>query len=439
MKSHKLNTYAALRGFYSRDSELYVGDVPLSQILEQFGTPLYVYNGDIIKEAYHAVREALPQFEVFYALKANPSLALCSLLRALGAGAELASGGELQLALRAGFAPEKLIFAGPAKTNDELALAVRTGIASLNVESFDELARLEAVVRQEHKAIQASLRINTWQEDIVTPEVMVGTSSRFGIDSELVLDNVERLQDLDYVDLGGIHVYTASQILDVDGIIRNLTRTLDFAVQLSQRAGVRIRRIVFGGGFGVPYAADECGLDMQRLGDKVQATLTAYTETLPLNKMRLIVELGRYLVARAGVFLTRVVDVKTSRGQTYVATDGGMNHFFRPVLMNLNHPTFIVNRLDQPETQTVNIGGPLCTPIDTIAKDVSIPQAQMGDVVGFFNAGAYGFSMSLLEFLVHPRPAEVLILDGEPQLIRGRSTFEDTLRYQHVPKALSES
>jgi diaminopimelate decarboxylase len=396
-----------------------------------YGTPLYVYDAAMLVDNYRIVCQALPQFEVFYALKANPSLALCTLFHKQGAGAELASGGELKLALKADFPPAKIVFAGPAKTDIELAQAVEAGIASVNVESFAELARLEAVARRMGKRVNASLRINTKQSDVATPEVMVGAASRFGIDEEKVLDELDRLQGLDYVHLSGIHVYTASQILEVEAVIRNLIRTLTFASTLAEQTAIPLARIVFGGGFGVPYAPDVPVLDMARLSIRVDETLKKFAGIL--HETRLIVELGRYLVARAGVFLTRVVDVKHSRGKQFVATDGGMNHFFRPVLMNLNHPTFIVNKLKMPETETVNIGGPLCTPIDIIANEVRVPAVEAGDLVGFFNAGAYGFSMSLLDFLAHPRPAEVLVQDAEPYLIRERGTFEDIVRHQRVP------
>ncbi len=463
MVSHDLHKYTALRDFSQAGAELQIGDLPVSQLVETYGTPLYVYDAAMLIANYRTVCQALPQFEVFYALKANPSLALCTLFREQGAGAELASRGELKLALKAGFPASKIVFAGPAKTDAELAQAAEAGIASVNVESFAELARLEAIAQKMGKRVNASLRINTKQSDVATPEVMVGAASRFGIDEEVVVDERDRLQGLDYVHLSGIHVYTASQILEVEAVIRNLVRTLTFASTLAgakprsetcgeqkggadvkprsetcgeQRGGtaqtaVPLERIVFGGGFGVPYAADVPGLDMARLSTRMAETLDKFADVL--HGTRLIVELGRYLVARAGVFLTRVVDVKHSRGKLFVATDGGMNHFFRPVLMNLNHPTFIVNKLGMPETETVNIGGPLCTPIDIIADEVRVPEVEAGDLVGFFNAGAYGFSMSLLDFLAHPRPAEVLVKDGQAHLIRERGTFEDTVRHQRVP------
>ncbi len=436
MASHNLHRYTALRDFSQVDAELQIGGLPVSRLVEMYGTPLYVYDAAMLVENYRIVCQALPQFEVFYALKANPSLALCALFHKQGAGAELASGGELKLALKAGFPPAKIVFAGPAKTDAELAQVVEAGIASVNVESFAELARLEAVAQKLGKRVNVSLRINTKQSDVSTPEVMVGAASRFGIDEEKVLDELDRLQGLDYVHLSGIHVYTASQILEVEAVIRNLVRTLTFASTLVEQTAIPMARIVFGGGFGVPYAPDVPVLDMARLSTRVEETLaenTAKQFANVLHNTRLIVELGRYLVARAGVFLTRVVDVKHSRGKQFVATDGGMNHFFRPVLMNLNHPTFIVNKLGMPETETVNIGGPLCTPIDIIANEVRVPAVEAGDLVGFFNAGAYGFSMSLLDFLAHPRPAEVLIQDAEPYLVRERGTFEDIVRHQRVP------
>jgi diaminopimelate decarboxylase len=434
---HNFQRYTMLHGFSQEGSELQIGPWSASQLTRRYGTPLYVYDGAIIEEAYHLVERAFPQFEVFYSIKANPSLAICTLLRHLGSGAELASGGELHLASVAGFEPHKIVFAGPAKTDEELALAIRTGIASVNVESFSELKRLELIAKSEHKRVNACLRINTRESSVSTPEIMVGGPSKFGIDEELVFEELGNL-DFKYVNIIGIHVYTASQILDVGSVISNLNRTLELASTCSRWEGFRLRFIVFGGGFGVPYDEHEQELKIPSLANKVSEMIRKSNYNYSISDIRLVLELGRFLVARAGVFLTRVTEVKKSRGKLYIITDGGMNQFLRPVLMDLNHPTLIVTKLGELETNTADIGGPLCTPLDVIASEVEIPEVEVGDIVGLFNAGAYGFSMSMMDFLGHPRPSEILLYNGHSHLIRRRGAFKDITRHQEVPPDMIE-
>ncbi len=434
-KTHDLSRFLLSPHFSKEGSALTISTVRVTDLVEEYGTPLYVYDAETLADSYREAKQAFDPFEVFFSFKANPSLAVCAFLRELGAGAELASAGELHIALKAGFAPEKIIFAGPAKMNAELALAVKTGIASVNVESFVELARLEKIAKDEGLEANASIRVNTSEAGVTTPEVMAGGPSRFGIDEEIVIEELNNII-LDKVDLVGVHVYTASQILRENAIQANLDRVLKLVADLQEHADFFPRTIIFGGGLGIPYAKSERELDMQLLGAKIAETLDEYEERLGLSERRLIIELGRFLTARSGVFISRVIDAKESRGVKFIATNGGINNFIRPRLMDLNHPTFIVNKLGEEEEGRANIGGPLCTPIDIIADNVPVPEVERGDLVGVFNAGAYGYSMGMHDFLGHRRPAEVLILNGEPHLIREGTDFDATLRGQSLPESL---
>jgi len=438
MALHDLRRFPALRPFSQVGSELTVRDMRVTELAERYGTPLYLYDGNVIEEAYHSVVKALPQFEVFFSIKANPSFAVCRLLNRLGAGAETASGMELQLALKAGFDPSKIVFAGPAKTDWELDLAVRNAIASVNVESYGELARLEATAARNNTRATACLRINCLETNISASEVMAIGPSKFGIDEETVFADLRQWR-LRHVDLKGIHLYIASDLLEVEAVIANLKRALSLGVDWIQKTDHQLEQVVFGGGFGVPYGADETELQMGRLSSAVGQLLESFNSVFPISNKRLILELGRFLVARAGIFLTRIIDIKVSRGKTYVATDGGMNQLVRPVFLGISHPTLVVNRMGERETMVVDIGGPLCTPLDILAGNISVPNVQVGDIVGVFNAGAYGFSMSMLDFLSHPRPAEILLWNGRPHLIRERSTLEDALSLQTAPPSLARS
>jgi diaminopimelate decarboxylase len=427
MKYHNLKKYTCLNHFSQSDSTLHIGGISIADVLKAYDTPLYVYDFSSIQHNYNLLLENFPQFDIFFSIKANPSLAICSFLSQLKCGAELASDGELSIALKAGFQPENIVFAGPAKTDGELTYAINAGIASVNVESFGELERLNDIAKRLGKSVDVCLRVNTKLSEVTTKEVMAGGSSRFGIDEEKIFERLDPL-NYDYINFVGIHVYTASGILDVDAILRNFERTLRVASRLRE-SGFPIEIVDVGGGFGVPYLEDDEELDIALLGDKTEKLLQSFPE---LSDARKILELGRFLMAQSGVFLTRVMDVKCSRGKTFVATDGGMNNFFRPILMEHNHPTFVVNKLGKPETDTVNIGGPICTPIDVIGKDVSAPDVEEGDVIGYFNAGAYGYSMSMHNFLSHPNPPEVAIYGGESYLIRERATLEDIFEGQDI-------
>jgi len=382
-----------------------------------------------------ALREAMPAFEVFFSMKANPSLALLGFLKTLGAGAEIASGGELFLTNEIGFDPLDVVFAGPGKTDRELEESLLAGIYAVNVETLRELARLGRVTKLLGLPARAALRINTTVGLSKTGggsagplhEQMAGGPSKFGIDEEKLV-RLDEAWDRSAVDIVGIHVYTASQVLHEDEIVANARRTLEAADRVEQAVGTPISSIDFGGGFGVPHYEGEEPLDLVSLGHDLEQLFEPFLER---DGARLMVELGRYLTSDAGVYLTRVVELKESRGERYVITDGGINQFLRPALMRVDHEAAIVNKLDHTPSLKAKVGGPLCTPIDITVRDIDAPEdLAIDDLVGIMNAGAYGYSMSPLIFLSHATPAEVLVLDGELIEARSRGKYEDLLLNQ---------
>lgn len=390
----------------------------------------------MIRRRYDAVRAALPSFEVFYSMKANPSLMIIGFLRSMGAGCEIASGGELFTAKEAGYDAMDVVFAGPGKSDRELEEAIVSGVYSINIESFREMERIERIARLVGIPARVALRINTSRGlekaggGSAGPlhERMAGGPSKFGIDEE----KLERLSEharSKAVQIVGVHVYTASQILHVDEIISNARRTVAAAERIEQMLDAPVEMIDFGGGFGVPhYVGEESPLDMKALGEGVEEIFAPYSAR---RETRLIVELGRYLVSDCGVYLTRIIELKESRGEKFVVTDGGINQFLRPVLMKVDHQAAVVNRLDDEATLEVKIGGPLCTPIDITARSAMVPQdLSIDDLVGIMNAGAYGYTMSIQSFLSHATPAEVLVVDGKMHLARKRGTYENMLLNQ---------
>jgi diaminopimelate decarboxylase len=404
-------------------------------IAGEHGTPLYIYDGDMIRERYETLKAALPSFEVFYSMKANPSLALIGFLRTLGAGSEIASAGELFLAKEVGYDPLDIVFAGPGKTDRELEEAIISGIFAINVESMRELERVAHISKLVGVPARVALRVNTATGLTKTGdgsagplhEQMAGGPSKFGIDEEK-LERLAASWDKRAIEIVGVHVYTASQILHIEEIIENAKRTVRVAERVEEMTGSPLMAIDFGGGFGVPHYEEEERLDMPALGRAVEEVFEPFSKR---GGTRLIVELGRYLVSECGVFVSRVLELKESRGEKYIITDGGINQFVRPVLMKVKHEARVVNRLASAPSSEAKVTGPLCTPIDITSMEMQVPEdIAIDDLIGIFNAGAYGYSMSLQLFLSHPTPAEVLVLDGEMHLARRRGREKDLLLNQ---------
>ena len=417
------------------DGTLVIGGRPITEIVGEYGTPLFVYDGDMVLDRFKRVREAFPSFEVFYSLKANPSFALIGFLRTLGAGAEIASGGELFLAKEVGFDHLDIVFAGPGKTDREIEDAIISGVFALNAESSRELTRIAHISRLVGVPARVALRINTSAGlssaggGSAGPlhEQMAGGPSKFGIDEEK-LDRVADAWDRRTTEIVGIHIYTASQILDPDEIVANAKRTAAAAKHVEDTLGVELTSIDFGGGFGVPHYEEERPLDLPVLGSRVLEEFESFSSR---DGFRMIVELGRYLVSECGVFVTRVLELKESRGERFIITDGGINQFMRPALMKVRHQARTITRLDEPMVVEAKVSGPLCTPIDITSTDIVVPEAvAIDDLIGVFNAGAYGYSMSPQLFLSHPTPAEVIIHDGSIVAARRRGRHEDLLLNQ---------
>jgi diaminopimelate decarboxylase len=420
---------AAIEDLFLKDGTFDIGGAGLDTLLESRATPLYAYSGEMIDSAFARVRRLFPAFDIAYSFKANPGLAICARLRSLGAGADVSSMGELQAALRTGYDPRDIFFVGPAKTEAEIALAVDTGIFAVIAESAEELGLIEAHAARLSRRQRVLLRINT-SESPSSPEVMVGGPGKFGFDEETVAQTVKGLA-LENLDIAGIQVYSASQVLDAGFLCAHIEHVLDFAISLSDELGFPLECIDFGGGFGVPYGDDEAELDLARVSERTRELLERSGDRL--GGCRLVFELGRFLVACSGVFLTRVLGVKKSRGKNFVLTDGGMNAFSRPVFMNVAHPVRVVSRLGEPAESEYSVCGPICTPIDCFARDVMLPRTEPGDIVGIFNAGAYGYTMSLMNFMSLGWPAEVLVDGGEVRVIRKARPAEHFFGDQVVP------
>ena len=407
---------------------------PIAELATEIGTPFYLYDGGLVATRARAVLEALGT-EVLFSVKANPSLAIAQILRGIpGVGAEAASSGELAVVLAAGFSPSDLLFAGPGKTDAELDRLVAAGILADNVESLTEIDRLAAAAERAGTTAGVGLRLNPTAQLLGAQMRMGGTASQFGIGEEDLEAAVERVLEHANLDLRGIHVYTATQVFDPAPLVEHCRNVFDLAVRTAELAERPLGFIDFGGGFGIPYFEGLDDFDLAGFGAAFRELRAAYATNPRLEGTRLMFELGRYLVADAGLYVTRVIDVKDTRGTTFVVTDGGMNHHLTATgnmgqVFRKAFPLANLSRLAGP-TRTVTVAGPLCTPLDIFGTKVELGEPRVGDLVGVFYSGAYGYSASNLGFLSHATPAEVLLHEGRLHVLRPGGAHDAVLAGQ---------
>ena len=420
-----------------RDGEFVPSSVPISEIARKYGTPFYLYHGETIVERVRRVRETLGT-EVSYSVKANPSLGVCQLIaREKEAGAEVASSGELAVARAAGFEPEDIVFAGPGKTDDELKRVVEEGIFADNVESLGEIERLARIAREMGRKIGVGLRINPAAQLMGSQMRMGGTVGQFGMDQAELEEAVEKTLTHPELILRGVHVYTATQVFEVEPLLEHCRNIFEIALEAADYAGQPLEMIDFGGGFGVPYFEKMSEFDLEGFGEGFRELLKTYRSDSRLEGCRFLFELGRYLVADAGVYVTRAVDVKRTRGKTFVVTDGGMNHHLTATgnmgqVFRKSYPLLNLTRMGEVPEEGVAVAGPCCTPLDTFGSNIPLADPEVGDLIGVFYSGAYGFSASNLGFLSHPAPAEVLLWRGEAHRLRAGGRPEDVLYGQEA-------
>ncbi len=390
------------------DGEFKIGGLSLDELMRDRKTPFYVYSADVIRHKYALLKEHFPKFDIFYSFKPNPNVEVAKVLLNEGACAEISSGGELRAALEAGFSPGNIIFVSPAKSEDEINLALREGIYSIVVDSVYELKLVDKLACIMGIKQRVSLRINTLEGPKLVHEQMVGVPSKFGFDEEVMFDELSGVV-LKNAFLSGIQVYAASQVLDLDALKEHFENVINVALRVKESLGIEIENIDFGGGFGVPYG-DESELDVGSIGARVSELIKEHGDKLP--GCRYIMEIGRYLVAECGVFVTRVMRLKESRGEWFITCDGGMNAFTRMAFVHVVHPVRILNKMSEVPVRPYNVCGPCCSPLDIIGDGVELPEPEMGDVIGVFNAGAYGFTMSMLKFISFGDPGEYLVDGG---------------------------
>ncbi|WP_422126334.1 pyridoxal-dependent decarboxylase, exosortase A system-associated [Thauera mechernichensis] len=404
--------HAAMDQFAVRDGELLVGGIPLRRLAARVGsTPFYAYDRTLLSARVAQLRSALPTgIELHYAMKANPMPALVGHMAPLVDGIDVASAGELKIALDAGTDPGCISFAGPGKRDAELRQAVAAGIL-INVESFRELAVLAEASQALGVPARVAVRVNPDFELKSSGMKMGGGPKPFGVDAEQV---PALLQAIGRAELAfeGFHLFAGSQNLKAEAIVEAQQKSFALALRLAEHAPGPVRTLNLGGGLGIPYFPGEQRLDLAPIGAALGDIVAEAATALP--GAAIVLELGRYLVGEAGIYVCRITDIKVSRGHTYLVTDGGLHHHlsasgnFGQVLRK-NYPVTIGTRMGEPAAEAVSVVGPLCTPLDLIAERMALPQAAEGDLVVVFQSGAYGASASPQAFLGHPGVAEVLV------------------------------
>jgi diaminopimelate decarboxylase len=391
---------------------LLIGGVDVESLVERAGdTPLFVYDFALIAQRIARFRAAFPQgVALHYAIKANPMPSLLSAIASLVDGLDVASSGEMALALQSGC--RHISFAGPGKRERELEAAIIADV-TLNLESEGEAGRALAIAERLGKTPRLAVRVNPDFDLRGSGMRMGGGSKPFGVDADRAAALVKMLIAAG-ADWRGFHIFAGSQALDAGAITTTQGQTLDLAASLAEDIGVTPPLVNLGGGFGIPYFPKDEALDLERVGGALATRLASRPSSLATA--RFAIELGRYLVGEAGVYLTRVVDRKISHGETYLVTDGGLHHQLAAsgnfgTVVRRNYPIAIATRFSEAPDEVVSIVGCLCTPLDRLGDMVHVPRADFGDLVAVFMAGAYGFSASPAGFLGHPPAGELLIND----------------------------
>ncbi|MBK7264180.1 MAG: pyridoxal-dependent decarboxylase, exosortase A system-associated [Rubrivivax sp.] len=392
--------------------ELLVGGKRLAVLAAQVGqTPFYAYDRSLLRLRVAELRRALPQaIKLHYAMKANPLPAVVGLMAGLVDGIDVASAGELKVALDAGAAPAEISFAGPGKRDVELRQAVAAGVL-VNVESARELPVLAAASQELGLPARVAVRVNPDFELKGSGMKMGGGPKQFGIDVEQVPDVLRQVARLGLA-FEGYHLFAGSQNLKADSICEAQLKSYELALRLAEFAPTPLRFLNLGGGFGIPYFPGEQRLDLAPIGTNLATLVERASREMP--QAQLVIELGRYFVGEAGIYVTRVVDRKVSRGQVFLVCDGGLNHHLSASgnfgqVVRKNYPVTIGNRVGGTLRETASAVGPLCTPLDLLADRMDLPVAQIGDLVVVFQSGAYGASASPQPFLGHPAVVEVLV------------------------------
>jgi diaminopimelate decarboxylase len=402
----------------------------LHSLADRYGTPYFLYDVDEIIGRIELVRESLARLvEVYYAVKANPNLELLRMLRNVADGLDVSSGGELEQASLAGFDMAKVSFAGPAKTVTELTVSIQSGVGCISIESLRELTECARISQQLSRKANIVVRINPRQVNRSFGMKMGGKAAQFGVDEEDLDALLEHVRtNTDSLEFWGIHIYAGSQCFDPIGVISGVENCLQIASQIEASSGLVCTTINLGGGFGASHTEDGRELDIAALATSLVPVLRGFQNNSKVER-KIIFELGRFLTADAGIYVTRVIGSKESRGKNFFMVDGGLHHHLAAAgsFGAAFRTNYLLRNLSRPAAQRTrcSIAGPSCNPTDLLGIDVELPRPEIGDLIAVLKSGSYGFTASPLLFLGRQTPAELLRRHGEVILGRSPRTIVD--------------
>ncbi len=389
-----------------------LGGIPLTRLAQRVGsTPFFAYDRALVRSRVEHLRAVLPaEIRLHYSIKANPMPALVQLLAGLVDGLDVASAGEMKCALDTGILPQNISFAGPGKTDAELAQALAGNII-IHLESETELERVDRLAMLMGITPKIVVRVNPAFELKSSGMKMGGGSKQFGIDAEIVPQVLKRIAATS-MDFHGFQIFCGSQNLKSEAIIEAQSNTFQLAIELAEHAHQAVRLLNIGGGFGIPYFPGDLPLDLEPIANNLKTWVTKLKISSPETDIAL--ELGRYLVGEAGIYVAKVIDRKISRGQVFLVTDGGMHHHLAASgnlgqVIRKNYPVAIGNKMSGLDREVASVVGPLCTPLDLLADQMELGKAAVGDLIVVFQSGAYGLTASPNDFLSHVKPLEVLV------------------------------
>ena len=402
----------------------------LHLLAEQYGTPYFLYDTDEIARRLSLVRDSLHGLvKIYYAVKANPNLELLRKVRDVADGLDVSSGGELKQACLAGFDMANISFAGPAKTTVELTTSIERGVGCISVESVRELLECAGIARRIGRKANVTIRVNPQTANRAFGMKMGGKAAQFGIDEEDLNAALQHVRsNSDALEFMGIHIYAGSQCFEPAGIVAGVQHCLELARRIEANTGLCCRVINLGGGFGASHTEADRELDIATLAKELVPVLREFINSAPLER-KIVLELGRFLTADAGIYVARVIGSKESRGKLFYMVDGGLHHHLAAAgsFGATFRSNYLLRNLSHPDTENVkcSIAGPSCNPTDLLGIDVELPKPEIGDLVAVLKSGSYGFTASPLLFLGRQTPAELISSDGKITLGRAPRSMAD--------------
>jgi len=413
------------------DGVLHVEDVSVVELAEKLGTPIYITSKAKLEENIDAYKNAFPEAEILYAVKANNNLAIMRIIARHGFGADVFSGGELYMAKLAGFPSDKILFNGNSKSDEEIEMGINCNV-KFSVDSLDELYTIQEIAERKGKVVEIAFRVNPEIDPKTHPKIATGLkTSKFGIPWNMALEAYRKAVELPNVKPVGIHCHIGSQIKEIDPFVEALNKLFDLAVEV-EKIGAEIEFLDLGGGLAIDYTGE--GAPTPK--DFANAILPVFKERSKelSSNPKLHLEPGRSLVGNTTILLTKVNAVKKAC-KNFVAVDAGFNLLIRPAMYNAYHRVAVANKMDKPDEDVYTIVGPICESGDVLAEDRKLPKVEKGDLIAIFDTGAYGFVMSS-QYNGRPRCAEVLVDGSRWYVIRERESYGDLIYKQRIPEFL---